>query len=298
MFDLQRLRLLHAVSTHGTLAAAAKALHLTPSAISQQMAKLEREASCRLLERNGRRLRLTEDGLVLADHARRILAAVEEAEASLDERRGKVLGTLSVAAFPTAARGLLPGVLVAMAQRYPQLRISLREVEPYDVMSKVDGGDVDIAVAQDWPTVPVAVPQWLSTKDIGRDGASVALSAGHPLAGRDQVALAELADECWIASTEGTICYDWLTKTMRGAGHEPAIAHQAAEFPTQLALVAEGLGVALVPRLAAESVPAGVRIVPVRPAMHRRIFAVFRTEAARRPSVRAFVTALRRQWGR
>jgi DNA-binding transcriptional LysR family regulator len=296
MFDLVRLRVLHTVAGHGTLAAAAQALHLTPSAISQQMSKLEREAGCRLVERQGRGLRLTEDGLALATHAQRILAAVEEAEADLDERRGQVLGTLTVGAFPTAARGLLPGVVVSCAERFPDLRVRLREVEPYQVMTRVAAGDLDVAVAQDWVNVPVAVPDRLRSRDIGSDPADVAFPPGHPLAGRATVALTELAGEPWVASTEGTICHDWLTTTFRTAGHEPVIAHQAAEFPTQLALVAAGLGIALLPRMAGDAVPAGVRLVPVAPVMSRRIFAVWREEAARRPSVRAFVDTLRTQW--
>lgn len=296
MFDLVRLRVLYTVAGHGTLAAAAQALHLTPSAISQQMSKLEREAGCRLVERQGRRLRLTEEGLALATHARRILAAVEEAEADLDERRGQVLGTLSVGAFPTAARGLLPAALRACRERFPRLHVRLQEVEPYQASARVAAGDLDLAVAQDWTNVPVALPDRLRAKDIGLDPADVALPADHPLAGSPRVALAALGDEPWIASTDGTICHDWLTTTFRAAGHEPNIVHQAAEFPTQLAFVAAGLGVAVVPRLAADAVPDGVVLVPVEPALCRRVFAVWREEAARRPSVRAFVDTLCRQW--
>ena len=296
MFDLVRLRVLHTVAGHGSLAAAAQALHLTPSAISQQMSKLEREAGCRLVMRQGRGLRLTEDGIALAKHAQRILAAVEEAEADLDERRGQVLGTITVGAFPTAARSLLPAVVAACAERFADLRVRLREVEPYQVMTRVAGGDLDVAVAQDWVNVPVAVPDRLRSADIGVDPADVAFPPGHPLADRAAVSLADLVTEQWVASTEGTICHDWLTTTFRNAGHEPRIAHQAAEFPTQLALVAAGLGLALVPRMAGESVPPGVRLVPVAPAMSRRIFAVWREESARRPSVRAFVDTLRAQW--
>jgi DNA-binding transcriptional LysR family regulator len=293
MFDLSRLRVLHAVAGHGSLAAAAQALHLTPSAVSQQMAKLEREAGCVLAERQGRRLRLTDEGRVLAAHADRILAAVAEASADLDERRGRVLGEVTVGAFPTAARGLVPAVLRSCAEQYPDLRIRLREVEPYQSLGLVAGGDLDVAVAQDWLNLPVAIPERLVSTDIGLDHADIALPPGHPLGDRGSVALLDLADEPWIASTVGTICYDWLTTTFRRAGHEPRVAHQAAEFPTQLALVAAGLGVAVVPRLAADSVPPGVSLVPVEPALHRRVFAVWREEAARRPAIRAVVAALK-----
>lgn len=293
MFDLARLRVLHAVASHGSLAAAAAALHLTPSAVSQQMAKLEREAGCVLAERQGRRLRLTDEGHVLAAHADRILSAVEEASADLAVRRGRVLGTVTVGAFPTAARGLVPAVLRTCAARYPDLRLHLREAEPYQSLARVAAGDLDVAVAQDWANLPVAVPERLESTDIGFDHADIALPATHPMATRAAIALVDLAGEPWIASTAGTICYDWLTTTFRRDGHEPLIAHQAAEFPTQLALVAAGLGVAVVPRLAADSVPDGVRLVPVEPTLHRRVFAVWRAEAARRPAIRAVVDALR-----
>lgn len=293
MFDLARLRVLHAVAGHGSLAAAAQALHLTPSAVSQQMAKLEREAGCVLAERQGRRLRLTDEGQVLAAHADRILAAVAEASADLDERRGRVLGEVTIGAFPTAARGLVPAVLRTCATRYPDLRLRLLEVEPYQSMGRVAAGDLDLAIAQDWANLPVAVPERLVSTDIGLDNADIAMPVDHPLATRDSVGLLELAGEPWIASTVGTICYDWLTSTFRRAGHEPVVAHQAAEFPTQLALVAAGLGAAVVPRLAADSVPDGVRLVPVRPALLRRVFAVWRAETGRRPAIRAVVDALK-----
>ncbi len=296
MFDLARLRVLHTVAGHGTLAAAAQALHLTPSAISQQMSKLERETGCRLMERQGRRVRLTDEGLVLAKHAQRILAAVEEAEADLDERRGQVLGTISIGAFPTAARSLLPGVLAECLVRYPGLRVASYEVEPYQALGRVAGGDLDLAVTQDWMNVPVAVPERLLLKEIGRDPADVALPVDHPLASSDRLSLEALVDEPWVTSTEGTICYDWLTNTFRKTGHEPRIAHQAAEFPTQLALVAAGLGVALLPRLAGDTVPAGVRLVPVAPQMSRRIFVGWREETARRPAVGAMVDLLTHHW--
>jgi DNA-binding transcriptional LysR family regulator len=296
MFDLSRLRVLAAVADQGTLAAAADVLHLTPSAVSQQMSKLEREARCRLIERHGRRARLTEEGELLAKHARRILGAVAEAESDLDERRGQVIGELTVGAFPTAARGLLPSVLVSMAARYPRLRIRLSETESYDAMAKVARGDIDVVVNADWAIVPLPVPDRVRKTEIGADPADVALPAAHPLATSPRLSLDQLAEERWIASTSGTICYDWLTTTLRNTGHEPRISHQAAEFPTQLALVAAGLGIALMPRLAGDSVPDGVRLVPVDPTISRRIFAVWREETTRRPSIQAFLTTLREAW--
>src|SRR5439155_6468268 len=121
-------------------------------------------------------------------------------------------------------------------------------------------GDVHILVNADWRNVPPATPERVSQSAIGTDTADVALPAGHPLATHARLSLSELTEEVWISSTVGSICYDWLTKTLRNAGHEPRIAHQAAEFPTQLALVAAGLGVAMMPRLARDLIPPGVRL--------------------------------------
>lgn len=296
MFDLARLRVLAAVADQGTLAAAADALHLTPSAVSQQMSKLEREARCRLIERHGRRVRLTEEGELLAKHARRILGAVAEAESDLDERRGQVLGELTVGAFPTAARGLLPGVLLAMRSRYPRLTVTVVESDPYESLTKVARGDLDIVIAADWTIAPLAIPDRMLCAEIGADPADVALPSSHPLAGRDRLLLEELTDEPWVAGMKGTICYDWLVRTLRAAGHEPRIVHQAAEFATQLAFVAAGLGLAVIPRLAHDHIPAGATLIPVTPTISRHIFAVWREETARRPSIKAFLDGVREQW--
>jgi len=298
MFDVARLRVLAAVADQGTLAAAADALHLTPSAVSQQMSKLEREARCRLIERHGRRVRLTEEGELLAKHARRILGAIAEAESDLDERRGQVIGDLSIGAFPTAARGLLPGVLVTMATRYPRLRVTVREIEPYEGMTKVARGDLDIVIAADWTIAPVVVPDRMLCTDIGSDRADIALPLVHPLATRPGLLLEELTGEPWIACPEGTICYDWLVRMVRTTGHEPRIVHQAAEFATQLALVAAGLGIAVIPRLAREHLPPGTVLIPVTPTVSRRIFATWREETARRPSIKAFLDTIREEWTR
>ncbi|MFD9069697.1 LysR family transcriptional regulator, partial [Streptomyces lasiicapitis] len=131
MLDLARLRALHAVAVHGTVGAAADALGYTPSAVSQQIAKLERETRTKLLERQGRGVALTDEAVRLADAARELLAIVERAETDLEERRGVPAGRLTVVAFASAARGLLPGTLAELARRHPALDARLTEVEPH-----------------------------------------------------------------------------------------------------------------------------------------------------------------------
>jgi DNA-binding transcriptional LysR family regulator len=293
MLDLDRLRALSAVATYGSVSAAADVLHVTTSAVSQQVAKLERETGQKLLERNGRGVRLTDAAALLAAHADRILAMVEEAESDLEAQRGEVVGELAVAAFPTAARGLVPMALRALGLKHPRLTVCLREQEPHAAVPLAVRGEIDLGIVQDWFNVPLAIPDGLVKSSLVDDVADVALPAGHPLAERSVVDLGELHGDSWIAQSPGAICRDWLVHTLRSAGLEPRIAHTADEYATQLALVAVGLGAAIVPRLGRCDIPDGVRIVPVRPALTRHVYAIWRAEAARRPAIQATVAALR-----
>ncbi|MEU6128840.1 LysR family transcriptional regulator [Saccharopolyspora sp. NPDC047091] len=290
--NLERLRLLHAVATEGSVAGAAATLVVTPSAASQQLAKLEREAGQQLLVRDGRGVRLTDAAHRLVDHAKRILALVEEAKADLEEHRDRVYGVLSLATFATAARGLLPGVMAELAARHPELCVELREQDPGESIPAVARGAVDLALVQDWETDPLVVPDHLTRTALFEDPVDVALPTDHPLAGREQVDLAEVAGQRWISWPFGSTCHAWLLHTLRGQGVEPLIAHAVTEHPTQLALVAAGQGIGIVPRLGRGTVPNGVRMVRVRPALSRRVHAVWRTGAGRRPALRAALDVL------
>ncbi|MFI0452248.1 LysR substrate-binding domain-containing protein [Actinomadura sp. 6N118] len=293
MLDLERLRALHSVATYGSVSAAADVLHVTTSAVSQQLAKLERETGQKLLERNGRGVRLTDAAELLVTHADRILSLVERAQADLEAHRGAVVGELAVAAFPTAIRGLMPAALRGLRADHPDLRVIVGEEDPMQSIPRVVRGDLDMAVVQDWNNEPLPIPEGLLRGTICYDVADVALPAGHPLADRDQVELKELAGDPWISSTPGSICCDWLTHTLRSIDAEPRIDHMAYEFATQLALVEAGLGNAILPRLGRCDVPEGVRIVPLKTSLSRRVYAVWREEAARRPAIRAAMDALR-----
>ncbi|MFJ2028398.1 LysR family transcriptional regulator [Streptosporangium sp. NPDC087985] len=293
MLDLNRLKALHAVSVYGSVGAAADALMVTPSAVSQQLAKLERETGATLLERSGRGVRLTDAAGLLADHAERILALVETAEADFEALRGEVVGRLSIGAFPTAARGLLPAALVHLREHHPDLRLQLLERDPERQIREVARGELDLAVIQDWTNRPIAIPEGLSRAMLFDDIADAILPGTHPLAARPEINLAELSGEQWISSSPGTICHDWLVYTLRAAGLEPDITCMVDEYPTQLALVAAGQGCAIIPRLGRDSVPAGVRVIPILPRPTRKIYALWRSDATRRPVIRAAVDALK-----
>jgi len=289
MLNLERLRVLHAVSTTGSVVGAAGVLHVTTSAVSQQLARLEREVGQRLVERQGRGIRLTDAGTLLAGAAADLLTHVEGVAATMAEHRGAVAGTVVIAAFATAARGLLPGALRTLRSRHPDLSVSMVEQEPHEAIPALVRGDLDVAVVQDWADDVLAVPESLSRKDLLDDPFDVALPVDHPCADRDSVAIADLAGEDWVSWSTGQICHDWLVRTL---GVRARIAHTASEHSTQVALVAAGLGAALIPRLGRELAPPSVRFVPITPTPTRRVFALWRASAAARPAIGATIDAL------
>lgn len=292
MFNLERLRVLHEISVHGTVGGAADALYVTTSAISQQMAKLERETGQQLLTRSGRGVRLTDAGRLLAEHAEKVLSLLEIAQADLEAHRGQATGELRLSAFATAARGLFPAALAQLRREHPQLRPRLTESEAEVALPRLVRGGTDLAIVLDWNNRALSLPPGLCTVPLLEDPVDLAMPAAHPLAQRRRVELREVADEEWISWPEGEFCHEWLMRTLRAEGVEPRLSHTAAEHHTQLALVAAGLGVAVTPRLGRGPVPQGVALVPVHHTLRRRIYAVWREDADRRPSIRAAVAAL------
>ncbi|MDX3760257.1 LysR family transcriptional regulator [Streptomyces mirabilis] len=293
MLNLERLRTLDALARHGSVSGAAEGLHVTTSAVSQQMSKLEREVGQQLLAKNGRGVRLTDAGRLLAEHAARILSQVELAQADLEAQRGQVVGELRLSAFPTAARGLFPTALAALRADHPGLRVRSSELEPEAGVAGVIRGDLDLAVVLDWYNKPMPLPDGLVKAPILDDPADVAMPVGHRLADRAEVDLGDFADDEWITWGEGEFCHEWLMFTLRSRGVEPHIGHRAAETHTQLGLVAAGLGVCIAPLLGRHPMPEGVVTVPLRQAVRRHVYVIWRADADRRPSIRAAVAALR-----
>ncbi|MEU9288209.1 LysR family transcriptional regulator [Streptomyces sp. NPDC048275] len=292
MLNLERLRTLDALARHGSVSGAAEGLHVTTSAVSQQMSKLEREVGQQLLAKNGRGVRLTDAGQLLADHAARILSQVELAQSDLEAQRGQAVGELRLSAFPTAARGLFPTALAALRADHPGLRVRSCELEPEAGVAGVVRGDLDLAVALDWYNKPMSLPDGLVKAAILDDPADVAMPVGHRLADRAEVDLGDFTEDEWITWGEGEFCHEWLIFTLRSKGVEPHIGHRAAETHTQLGLVAAGLGVCIAPLLGRNPMPEGVVTVPLRQRVRRHVFVVWRADADRRPSIRAAVSAL------
>lgn len=293
MMDLTALRSLEAVHTHGSVVAAAQALGFTPSAISQQIKRLERQSGVELLERVGRGVILSGPGRILVEQGARIAADLERLETDLHAHAGEVTGDVGLVGFSTAMRGLIGPVAADLMATHPGLRIRLREVEPWQAVDEVAGGQADVAVVHRWGDVPIAIPDHLDRTTVHRDEAEVIVRDDHRLAGRRSVTPHDLADERWIATPEGTICRQWLQRMYAGTGRQPVIEHTSMEFDSHLALVSAGLGIALVPRLGRSPLPANTRAVAVTdPVPEREVLAVWRRSQDRSPAVRAVVESL------
>jgi DNA-binding transcriptional LysR family regulator len=295
MIDLAALTSLRAVDTHGSVNAAADALGFTPSAVSQQVKRLERQTGVPLLERVGRGVILTGHGRHLVDAGARLLAELEEVESGLHDRAGTVAGHLRVTAFSTAMRGLVAPVVRDLLAAHPALTVSLTEREPWDTIDLVATGRSELGVVHRWGDVPIAIPEHLESRLVLHDLAEVVVRVDHPLAGRDRVSPRDLLDEAWIATPESTICRQWLDRMYAGTGRSPRVVHEAMEFDSHLALVRAGLGIALVPRLGRQPLGAELVGVPAHdPAPTRDVIAVHRRSMADSPAIRAVLAGLSR----
>ncbi|NYE36750.1 DNA-binding transcriptional LysR family regulator [Nocardioides cavernae] len=294
MIDLAALTSLRAVDTCGSVVGAADSLGFTPSAVSQQVKRLEKQTGVALLERVGRGVMLTAHGRRLVDDGARLLTELEEIESGLQRDAARVTGRLRVAAFSTAMRGLVAGAVRDLLDQHPELSLTLTEREPWDTVDLVAAGQQDLGIVHQWGDVPLHLPDHLVSVTIARDVADVVVPRGHRLAGRTRVSPRDLVDEPWVATPEGSICRQWLLRMYDGTGRAPRIAHVAMEFDSHLALVGAGLGIALVPRLGRSALPPDVVAVAAhRPVPSREITVVHRASMAESPAVRAVVEALR-----
>ncbi|MQA01439.1 MAG: LysR family transcriptional regulator [Streptosporangiales bacterium] len=291
MFSIERLRALDAVCRLGSVAAAATELHVTPSGISQPLAKLERESGHRLTEADGRGIRLTQAGLVLADHAARVLGQLAAAHTDLADLHSEILGPLRIGAVESATRTLVAPALAALREQHPRLSPNLYTGEAVVTVPMLHRGDLDMVVVESWDNQPLSFAADVTHVQILREDTYVALSTRHPLAGRDSVELAELADTGWVSCFPGTGAHDSLVHALRGVGVEPEVTCIASEYPTQLALVAANVVAAFVPPLGLTEPVPGVRLIRPRPAIGREIVAAWRTDR-QRPAIRTCVAAL------
>jgi DNA-binding transcriptional LysR family regulator len=293
MIDLVGLDALRAVAAHGTVVAAADALGFTPSAVSQQVKRLERQTGVPLLERVGRGVMLTRHGRHLVDQGGRLLADLEQLLAGLHQQAGTVAGHVRLTAFSTAMRGLIAPALPGLLADHPDLRVTLIEREPWDTIDLVASGQTDLGVAHSWGDVPLAIPEHLSRTTLLHDLAEVIVHRDSPLATRRRVTPRDLVEEAWIATPDGSICRQWLHRMYDGTGVLPRIAHVAMEFDSHLALVEAGLGIALVPRLGRSPLSETLVAVPVAdPVPSREVIALHRSSMTESPAIQALLQVL------
>jgi len=285
MLDVRRLRLLRDLARLGTIAAVAQAHAYTPSAVSQQLAALQRQAGVPLLERTGRRVALTPAGATLVGHADAVLAALEAADAALTAARTGLTGTVRIGAFPTAVRTVLPAALVALGRDHPALDLLVAELDPVAVPDRLRDRLLDVALVHDYDLVPAEPDPALESLPLLAETVFLAVPEDGPAGVRE----ARHAD--WISGSPGTLCDAVTWRVCREAGFRPRVRHHADDFPAVLALVSAGQGVSLVPELAAGRPPAGVRLVPL--ALRRRTRIAFRRGAGGHPAVAACVAAIR-----
>jgi DNA-binding transcriptional LysR family regulator len=294
MYDVRRLRLLRELAARGTVTAVADALAYTPSAVSQQLAALERDAGVALLARAGRGVRLTEAGRRLAWHADAIMARMEAAEADLAGLSGRATGRLRVGCFQTAAQGLVLPALIALRTRHPEVLPELVDVEAEEALPGLRLGDYDVVVAEEYDHAPRVRDPAVERTELGQDRMLVALAASHPLAGRDEIALADLAAETWVCSREQTLFAAMVARSCRAVGgFEPQVRHRTNDLRLLFELVARGQAVALVPSLGRDWMLPGVVLrPPAGPVLERRIFAAVRRGTGAHPAVSALHEAM------
>ncbi|MCF3964735.1 LysR family transcriptional regulator [Streptomyces fuscigenes] len=294
MIDPKRLRVLRAVADHRTVTAAAAALYLTPSAVSQQLAALEAETGHALLTRSGRGVRLTAAGEILLAHTHAVLAQLERAEAELAAYAGGAAGEVTVASFATGIAEVLAPALRTLAARHPGIRARVRDAEGDESLPMVLDGAADVAVAVEYRGAPKEDDVRLSRVPLYAEPFDAVLPDDHALAARPEVALASLADADWIGQYPGNPCYEVTQLACEQAGFEPRLVHASDDFRAVVALAGAGAGVALVPRSALRGMELkGTVVRPVAgPRATRRVFAAVRTGAEAHPLIAPVLAAL------
>jgi DNA-binding transcriptional LysR family regulator len=293
MLDVKRLRVLRAVAEHGSFAAAAAELRYTPSAISQQVAALEREAGVVLVDRGPRGTRLTQAGGVLDRHAQLVLGQLAAARAELDDLTRLRGGSVRVTAFESAWTSLVPAAVSRYRERHPDVELHLAEADPVAAVAAVRAGACDVAVTFEPNGVDAGGLEGLERTTIAGDPLWAVLPAGHALAGAGAVDLAQLAAEPWVAPT--AFCAGVVRAACAAAGFEPDVVFSSADYGAVQGFVAAGAGVALVPFLALTHRERAVArpLASPTPVPARTLAAITATDGPRPASATAMVGVLR-----
>lgn len=293
MLNVHRMRLLREVASRGSIASAADALYLTPSAVSQQLAVLERETGVQLLERVGRGVRITPAGEALVAHTERVLQALEEAEAELEAVSHGIAGPLRTCSFPTAARVLLVPALALLKREHPRLTLSMVDLEPESSLPMLKTGDLDLVLTYGFDRLPEHTDPGTERVLLLNEPVYITIPATHPNAlGASRVA--DFADEEWIVGLEGSSLRDVIVRIANEAGFEPRMNLHSNDYQVILSAVQAGLGVSIAPPIALFAEYPGVVLrAPTDVIMHRHVHAVIRRGSGDRPAIAAAIKTLR-----
>lgn len=285
------MRMLREVARAGSIAGAASSLGYTPSAVSQQLAKLEREVGVSLLERGPRSVELTDAGRRLSDHTDIVVARLRDAEADIRALAGA--GCLRIASFATADLMLVPDAVARLRGMHPSVELTLRELDPIASLEQLRDRDLDLALVLDYDFVPLPERAGITRMLLLEEALNVMLPSNHPLAWKRAISLGELAGEFWIRRTRRSFCHPFTVRACRAAGFEPRIGAEVDDHQAVEGLVASGVGVAFAPELLTHHVGADVVLRPVasRPPQ-RRIFIAWLDGAESIPVVHDAIEAL------
>ena len=292
LLDVGRLRLLSEVELRGSIAAAARAVGLTSSAVSQQLSILEREAGTTLLDRSPRGVLLTGAGQALVSRARAIFGLLEEARAELDRLTGELAGRVRVGTVASAAATLVSAAASRLTAEHAELELTVSVSEPAVSIGQLLNGDLDVAVVDVYDGVPVPFPDYLVVTELATEPLVVVTAPGV-LTGRNRLSLSELSGQSWVMPPLAAACGQAVRFACRSEGFEPDVRWETDDMLLLMRAVADGHGVTVLPRLAVVDGVAEVQVRPLaRPAMQRRLLALTRSSSQERPVVRAVLTEL------
>jgi DNA-binding transcriptional LysR family regulator len=288
MLELRRLRLLRELDRRGTIAAVADALHFSASGVSQQLSQLENEVGVTLLERVGRGVRLTDAARHLVEHTDTALRVLEQAEADMSTFQSRPAGVVRVAAFQTAALGLIPPMLDGLSE-FDALRIETTQVEPEQAAPALVARDFDLVISEHYPNVPSPVSDEVDRVEVCIDALELALPQGTE--GTGSGSLARAGNLVWVMEPRGSMAREWAVSMCRSAGFEPDVQFESSDMLVHRELVRRGYAAAFLPRLLAQVMPADMpATAPL--GQHRRIFTLVRQGSQHRLSIKAVREAL------
>jgi DNA-binding transcriptional LysR family regulator len=293
MLDVKRLRILREVANRASFSAAADVLYLSQSAVSQQVATLEREIGMSLLERTSSGPKLTDAGRALVSHADAVINRLDEAERELAAIAGLEGGRLRLVSFPTASATLVTRAVSTFRDRHPAVELHLGEAEPEDSVPALKCGDFDLALTYDYAFTAEEPDRDLERRLLLEEELQVALPPGHPAIRRPAVKLEELADDDWLTGVSRGSCRAHVIQLCQAAGFDPKISFESDDYQVLQGLVAAGVGVTLLPELALAGRHPEMELRPIAPKPPvRRVWATALAEGSRAPATDAMFEVL------